>query len=380
MRRAPLKLWLVVALAAVLVTGVAGGSVMAMGQGRTPPARPAGPPPAPISVLAVAPAAGSKGISPTSIVAVRFSGPVDTSRGYPTLSPPVAGSWSQPEADQLVFLPSHPLAPFATETLTVTPAGTGSAGGVRGRDGGALTAAYSSQWQVAGGSTLRLQQLLAGLGYLPLDFTPSAPVGTDPASQDTAAFDPPAGVFTWRWPSTPPTLVNEWKPGAFGAMTEGAIMAFESDHGLATDGAPGPLVWSALMSSAAPPAPNTWGYSYVSVTKTVPQHLTLWHNGAVMLTTPVNTGVSGDDTPSGTWPVFARYQSTTMSGVNPDGSHYRDPGVPFVNYFHGGDAVHGFTRAQYGYPQSDGCVELPLAAARTAFGLLEIGSLVAVGA
>jgi len=232
---------------------------------------------------------------------------------------------------------------------------------------------------VAGGTTLRLQQLLAGLGYLPLDFTPSAPVGSDPESQDAAAFTPPAGTFSWHWPTTPPTLLAQWKAGAYGPMTQGAVMAFETDHGLAPDGAAGPQVWSALLAASAP-SPNAWGYSYVSVTKTVPQHLTLWHNGAVVLTTPVNTGVRGDVTPNGTWPVFARYPSTTMRGVNPDGSHYSDPGVPFVNYFHGGDAVHGFTRAQYGYPQSDGCVELPLAAARTAYGFLQIGSLVQVGA
>ena len=381
MRRAPLKLWLGIALAAVLVIAVAGGSVMALDQGGAPSGpKSSGPPPAPISVLAVAPASGSTGIPANSIVAVRFSGPVDTRRGFPTLSPPVDGTWSQPSADQLVFLPSHPLAPFASETLTVTPAGSGSAGGLRARDGGVVSAPFTSHWRVAGGSTLRLQQLLAGLGYLPLDFAPTIPVGTDAASQDTAAFSPPAGTFTWHWPSTPPALVNQWEAGAYGPMTEGAVMAYEVDHGLAPDGTAGPMVWASLLSSTTPPTPNTWGYSYVQVTKSVPQRLTLWHNGAVMLTTPVNTGVPGDVTPTGTWPVFARYQSTTMRGVNPNGSHYSDPGVPFVNYFHGGDAVHGFTRAQYGYPQSDGCVELPLAAARSAYGLLEVGSLVAVQA
>ena len=37
-----------------------------------------------------------------------------------------------------------------------------------------------------------------------------------------------------------------------------------------------------------------------------------------------------------------------MSGTNPDGSHYSDPGVPWVSYFNGGDALHGFLRASYG--------------------------------
>ena len=48
-----------------------------------------------------------------------------------------------------------------------------------------------------------------------------------------------------------------------------------------------------------------------------------------------------------------------MEGTNPDGSHYNDVGVPWVNYFSGGDAIHGFVRPGYGWPQSLGCVEVP---------------------
>ncbi len=48
-----------------------------------------------------------------------------------------------------------------------------------------------------------------------------------------------------------------------------------------------------------------------------------------------------------------------MSGYNPDGSYYSDPGIPWVSYFNGGDALHGYIRGAYGYPQSLGCVEMP---------------------
>ena len=47
-----------------------------------------------------------------------------------------------------------------------------------------------------------------------------------------------------------------------------------------------------------------------------------------------------------------------MSGTNPDGSHYNDPGIQWISYFHGGDALHAFIRPGYGYPQSLGCVEM----------------------
>ncbi len=65
----------------------------------------------------------------------------------------------------------------------------------------------------------------------------------------------------------------------------------------------------------------------------------------MVISTPANTGVAGAETERGTFPIYARYVSTTMTGTNPDGSHYSDPGVPWVNYFNGGDAVHGFPRA-----------------------------------
>jgi hypothetical protein len=67
-----------------------------------------------------------------------------------------------------------------------------------------------------------------------------------------------------------------------------------------------------------------------------------------------------------------------MSGTNPDGSPYSDPGVPYVAYFNGGDAVHGFLRGGYGYPQSLGCVELPYSAASVVFTYDPIGTLVGV--
>jgi lipoprotein-anchoring transpeptidase ErfK/SrfK len=69
-----------------------------------------------------------------------------------------------------------------------------------------------------------------------------------------------------------------------------------------------------------------------------------------------------------------------MSGTNPDGSHYSDPGIPWVSYFHGGDALHGFIRPGYGYPQSDGCVEMPISNAAVVFPLTPLGTLVTVQA
>ena len=95
-------------------------------------------------------------------------------------------------------------------------------------------------------------------------------------------------------------------------------------------------------------------------------------------TTLANTGVSDAPTQSGTYPVYLRFTVTTMSGVEPDGEKYDDPGIPWVSYFHGGDALHGFIRSSYGYPQSLGCVEMPFAEAGVLWPHTPIGTLVTV--
>ncbi len=67
-----------------------------------------------------------------------------------------------------------------------------------------------------------------------------------------------------------------------------------------------------------------------------------------------------------------------MKGTNPDGSTYNDPNVPYASYFNGGDALHGFIRATYGSPQSNGCVEMSYADAALVWPLTPIGTLVTV--
>jgi hypothetical protein len=367
-RRGP-RLW-VLALAGVLVLALVAAGVLAAGHLGGPSASATGTaPPAPLTVVSVTPTGST--VPAGSAITVQFSTDLAPDSPMPTLSPPVAGSWAVLSPSLIQYQATGPLVPAATETVTVP----GGSGGAVSSEGVHLDHTVTSQFTVAPGSTLRLQQLLAELGYLPLTFTPAAPL-TSPTQEGNDQV----GSFSWRWPDQPLSLLSLWTPGTNNVVTEGAVMNFEAQHGLKTDGVAGPQVWSDLLTEVQAGHGNPLSWDYVVVSQSRPESATVYENGAAVYHTLVNTGVPGAPTDNGTWPVFARYTVTTMSGTNPDGSHYSDPGIPWVSYFHGGDALHGFVRPGYGYPQSDGCVEMPPANAQVVYPLTPLGTLVTVQA
>src|SRR5262249_31555138 len=135
---------------------------------------------------------------------------------------------------------------------------------------GRTQTAETLTWSVPLGSTLRLHQLLAELGYLPLSWQPKgASVADTAAAQKAAALHAPAGAFSWRFGNTPPQLQALWKPSTWTQMTQGAVMAFQSDHGLAVDGIPGPTTWHTLIRAALANDRAKF-YSYVVVHRNVP--------------------------------------------------------------------------------------------------------------
>jgi peptidoglycan hydrolase-like protein with peptidoglycan-binding domain len=332
--------------------------------------------PAGSAATAVAnPAPGAR-IGATTPITLTFSKPVATALGshLPPVSPRASGSWHQLNSHAIQFQPSGYGYGLGAKVQIGLPSGVRLVGGQQS------SSASGGAWRVPAGSTVRLQQLLALLGYLPLNFHYSNPagVGLTPQAQLNAALDPPSGRFSWRWSNTPSQLRNDWAPGSSGTVTRGAVMAFENDNGIAADGDPGPVVWRTLIHDVVTGHRNTSGYTYVSVNKSA-QSLTLWHSGRTVIGgTAVNTGVASAPTASGTYAVFEHLPVTTMSGTNPDGSHYHDPGIQWVSYFNGGDALHGFTRAQYGFPQSLGCVEMPNPVAGQVYPYTPIGTLVHV--
>jgi peptidoglycan hydrolase-like protein with peptidoglycan-binding domain len=340
----------------------------------------------PLRLVSISPAPGASGVNGASPVTVTYNQPLPAGVPFPSLSPAVPGAWSR-QGQTAVFTPASGYPEKTRVTLRVTaPARTVAT---------FTTGAYS---------TLRLQQVLAQLGYLPMSWklgletqtlgkngakargagAPAASARTTgetiPATgaraQAWAAYAAPVGTFRWTG-GYPSQLRSFWTPGSPNTLTQGAVTAFEADHGLPTDGKAGTAVWKALLKAVSARQVNTHGYSYAVASQKVPETLTIWHNGKQVFRNLTNTGIGVAPTPAGTFPVYEKLPFQIMSGTNPNGSHYADP-VKWVSYFSGGSAVHYFDRYTYGFPQSLGCVELPLSAAQQAYPLLPYGTLVTV--
>jgi hypothetical protein len=330
-------------------------------------------PPGSAASAVASPAPGTT-LGPSTPITLTFSTPIAKALGdsRPPVAPATPGTWHTVNSHTILFQPGGGGYGLGATVDVALPTGVRLIGGQQ------AGASSDAKWTVPAGSTLRMQQLLAQLGYLPLNWQPAgAPVAPSVTAQEAAAINPPRGSFNWRYDNVPSALKGFWAPGTSGVMTRGALMQFQNDHGLATDGSPGPEVWRSLINAAISDRHSTFGYTFVMVS-VGSQRLTLWHSGHTVLSTAVNTGIASAPTATGTYPVFEHISSGTMSGTNPDGSHYNDPGIQWISYFNGGDALHAFTRAQFGFPQSLGCVEMQLDPAGRVWPYTPIGTLVHV--
>lgn len=388
--------------AAAVAVVIAGGTFAAMSSGGsheslastanshtisgTKKSAPAKPVP-PLRILSVSPSSGAKGFNGADPIKVTFNEKLAANSPLPTLSPKIPGSWSI-SGDIATFSPQVGY----TEDTHVTLHVPGGRSGVEAdglttagitttaaTDAGLLAKSADYSFTTGSYSTLGLQEMLTQLGYLPFTFTPSdasASSGSDPNAVLSTAYNPPAGSFTFK-SGYPSQLTSQWQAGASNELDTGAVMAFEDNSNLTMDGIAGPDVWSNLLTAVAKNKQNPNGYTYVLVNQNSPETAKVWHDGKLIQTTLVNTGIAGRSTVDGTFPVYSRFQVTQMTGTNPDGSKYNDT-VYWVSYFNGGDALHYFPRGGYGYYQSLGCVEMPYDPAKYIWQYTTYGTLVTV--
>jgi peptidoglycan hydrolase-like protein with peptidoglycan-binding domain len=367
------------ATAAVVIAGVAFG--LAQSSTSKSPAQSSAPlSTGPIHLDSTFPQSGETNVDGAGEIAVNFSEPLAGNSPRPMISPSVPGSWST-VGDSLVFTPQTAFEQATKVTVTIP----GGPDGVRSNGGGLLTDTVTEHFTTGAFSQTRLAQIFAQLGYLPLSWNPAGDGATkaeaafddqNGQSQIALAYSPPPGTFAWK-DSYPATLTSQWNPDQANALLKGAVMAFQSEHGMTVNGNLTSKLWNALFTAMAQDQQNKNGYTYAVASKSTPETLTIWHNGREVLHTLANTGIGVEPTVDGTFPVYEKFAFQIMRGTNPDGSAYADP-VSWVSYFNGGDAVHYFARGSYGFPQSLGCVELPYTQAKASFPYLTYGSLVTV--
>jgi peptidoglycan hydrolase-like protein with peptidoglycan-binding domain len=337
-------------------------------------------PAASLQLVSMTPAAGSRHVNGTSPIRVQFSSPLAPDSPMPTLSPSIPGTWAVQD-NAAVFTPK--VGYFENTKVTVKIpgglAGLVSAAGATAGNGGTVGSNVTQSFTTASFSTMRLQQVMTQLGYLPMTWKPASGAAISPAdakAQLAAAYSAPAGTFSWKG-SWPWSLRSQWKAGKYSILNVGAVRAFQSVNGMTMDGSAGKSVWTKLLKAEAKGQHNPNGYTYALATQHYPINLTIWHNGKVVLHSLANTGIPASPTADGTFPVYLKYVYSHMKGTNPDGSKYDDP-VWYASYFNGGDAVHQFDRYSYGSYQSLGCVEVPYSVAKKAYPYLTYGSLVTV--
>ncbi|HEY1672713.1 MAG TPA: Ig-like domain-containing protein, partial [Streptosporangiaceae bacterium] len=251
-------------------------------------------PAASLQLVSMTPAAGSKNVNGASPIRVQFSSPLAPGSPMPALSPSIPGTWAV-QGNAAVFTPK--VGYFENTKVTVKIpgglAGLVSAAGATAGNGGTLGSNVTQSFTTRSFSTMRLQQLMTQLGYLPMTWKPASAAVISPAgarAQLSAAYSAPAGTFRWKG-SWPWTLRSQWKAGKYNILNVGAVRAFESVNGMTMDGSAGKSVWTKLLKQVAKGQQNPNGYTYALANQHYPINLTIWHNGKEVLHSLANTGI-----------------------------------------------------------------------------------------
>lgn len=99
---------------------------------------------------------------------------------------------------------------------------------------------------------------------------------------------------------------------------------------------------------------------WIEINLSVPSRLTAWEGNTPVFSTTISGGTSRTPTPTGIFHIQYKLRYDDMRGVTPGVGPYYLPDVPYVMYFYtGGYAIHGtYWHANFGYPMSNGCVNM----------------------
>lgn len=135
------------------------------------------------------------------------------------------------------------------------------------------------------------------------------------------------------------------------------------------NGAPAPLGGIVIN----PPTEGKW----IEINVTT-QIVTAYEGPTPVKSVVVSTGVARTPTVLGTYKIYRKIPSQTMSGGSQAaGDYYYLPNVTDVMYFYQGYAFHGtYWHSNFGRPMSHGCVNMTLADAKWFYDWAAVGTLV----
>ena len=147
-------------------------------------------------------------------------------------------------------------------------------------------------------------------------------------------------------------------PGSSQAFPPGQPAPVTTDSTAAAAGWPKTTAETTLAAPSANPA-SSGHWVDVNISK---QQVTAYDGSTPIKTVWTSTGTRRHPTVVGTFHVWLKLRSTTMSGGSfRAGDHYRLAGVPYVMYFFRGYALHGtYWHHNFGHPMSHGCVNLTI--------------------
>ncbi|MGD9030647.1 MAG: LysM peptidoglycan-binding domain-containing protein [Anaerolineae bacterium] len=126
--------------------------------------------------------------------------------------------------------------------------------------------------------------------------------------------------------------------------------------------------------SPQPPSPAPGGTGRWIDVNLSAQRLTAYVGSTPVRSTLVSTGLPRTPTVTGSYRIYVKYTSTSMSGPG-----YYLPNVPYVMFFYRGYSIHGtYWHSNFGHPMSHGCVNLPTPEAQWLFNWASVGTLVRI--
>ncbi len=139
---------------------------------------------------------------------------------------------------------------------------------------------------------------------------------------------------------------------------------------------PGGMKLPAPQPAAAPsynPAPAPVDGKWIDVDISA-QRITAYDGTTPLKSVLVSTGIARHPTPMGEFKVYLKVASQTMTG-GVGVEHYVLPGVLWIMYFSGSNAIHGtYWHENFGHPMSHGCVNLMIADAKWFYDWAPVGT------